>query len=68
VQVYLCIALAAFQKLMGTLLAGLAQYKKCFLYLDDILVVQRNFKEHLQFVVSFWMAKESWATFETSKV
>ena len=42
----LCNALATFQRLMETVLAGLAR-DKCFVYLDNILVVGRSFKEHL---------------------
>lgn len=41
-----CNASATFQRLMETVLAGLAQ-DKCFVYLDDILVVGKNFEEHL---------------------
>ena len=42
----LCNAPATFQRLMETVLAGLAR-DKCFVYLDDILVVGKNFEEHL---------------------
>ena len=42
----LCNAPATFQRLMETMLAGLARYK-CFVYLDNILVVGRSFEEHL---------------------
>ena len=42
----LCNALATFQRLMETVLAGLA-WDKCFVHLDNILVVGRSFKEHL---------------------
>ena len=42
----LCNATATFQRLMETVLAGLAR-DKCFMYLDDILVVGRSFEVHL---------------------
>ena len=42
----LCNTPAMFQRLMETVLAGLAR-DKCFVYLDDILVVGRSFEEHL---------------------
>ena len=43
----LCNAPATFQRLMETVLAGLAR-KRCIIYLDDILVVGRTFEEHLR--------------------
>ena len=43
----LCNAPATFQRLMQTVLAGL-EWRTCFVYLDDILVVSRSFDEHLQ--------------------
>ena len=43
----LCNAPAAFQRLMETVLAGLAR-ERCIVYLDDILVVGRTFEEHLR--------------------
>ena len=42
----ICNAPATFQRLMEGVLAGLAR-KKCVVYLDDILVMGRTFKEHL---------------------
>ena len=42
----LCNAPATFQRLMETVLAGLAR-DKCLVYLDDILVMGKNFEEHL---------------------
>ena len=43
----LCNAPATFQRLMETVLAGLAQ-ERCIVYLDDILVIGRTFEEHLR--------------------
>ena len=42
----LCNAPATFQRLMDLILAGL-QWKNCLVYLDDILIIGRTFKEHL---------------------
>ena len=42
----LCNAPATFQRLMETVLAGLAR-DKCLVYLDDILVIGSSFEEHL---------------------
>ena len=42
----LCNAPATFQQLMDLILAGL-QWKNCLVYLDDILIIGRTFKEHL---------------------
>ena len=41
-----CNAPATFQRLMGTVSAGLAR-EKCFVYLDDILIVGRSFEVYL---------------------
>ena len=41
----LCDALATFQRLMETVLHDLAR-DKCFVYLDDVLVVGKTFEEH----------------------
>ena len=38
---------ATFQRLMEIVLAGL-QWDHCIIYLDDVLVVGRNFQEHMQ--------------------
>ena len=43
----LCNAPATVQRLMETVLAGLA-WERCIVYLDDILVVVRTFEEHLK--------------------
>ena len=43
----LCNAPATFQRLMETVLAGLAR-EKCIVYLDDILVIGRCYEEHLE--------------------
>jgi hypothetical protein len=43
----LCNALATFQRLMETVLAGLAR-DSCMVYLDDILVIGKTFDSHLQ--------------------
>ena len=43
----LCNAPATFQRLMETVLAGLAR-ERCIVYLDDILVIGRTFEEHLR--------------------
>ena len=43
----LCNAPATFQRLMETVLAGLAR-DSCLVYLDDILVIGKSFAEHLQ--------------------
>ena len=42
----LCNAPATFQRLMDLVLAGI-QWSKCLVYLDDIIIVGRNFDEHL---------------------
>jgi len=42
----LCNAPATLQKLMETVLAGLA-WDKCFVYLDDILWLEEFLKKHL---------------------
>ena len=43
----LCNAPATFQRLMETVLAGLAR-DSCMVYLDDILVIGKSFGEHLR--------------------
>ena len=43
----LCNAPATFQRLMQVVLAGL-DWKSCFVYLDDILIVSETFDEHLK--------------------
>ena len=43
----LCNAPATFQRLMDMVLAGL-QWTNCLVYLDDVIVVGRTFKEHLR--------------------
>ena len=43
----LCNAPATFQRLMETILAGLAR-ERCIVYLDDILVIGRTFDKHLR--------------------
>ena len=43
----LCNAPATFQRLMETVLAGLAR-DSCMVYLDDILVIGQSFGEHLR--------------------
>ena len=43
----LCNAPATFQRLMDTILAGI-QWSHCLVYLDDIIVLGRTFKEHLR--------------------
>ena len=42
----LCNAPATFQRLMETVFSGIAR-DKCFVYLDDMLVVGQMFEEHL---------------------
>ena len=42
----LCNAPATFQQLMQVVLAGL-EWDCCFVYVDDILVASKSFKEHL---------------------
>ena len=42
----LCNAPATFQRIMQLVLAGL-EWRHCFVYLDDILVVSRTFEEHI---------------------
>ena len=41
-----CNVPATFQRLMETVFSGLAR-DKCFVYLDDVLVVGQTFEEHL---------------------
>ena len=43
----LCNAPATFQRLMETVLAGLAR-DRCLVYIDDILVVGKTYEEHLE--------------------
>ena len=43
----LCNAPATFQRLMETVLAGIAR-ERCIVYLDNILVIGRTFEEHLR--------------------
>ena len=43
----LCNAPATFQRAMQSVLAGL-EWRDCFVYIDDILVVSRTFEEHLR--------------------
>ena len=43
----LCNAPATFQRLMDLVLAGV-QWSHCLVYMDDIIVVGRSFKDHLQ--------------------
>ena len=42
----LCNAPATFQRLMDLVLAGL-QWSQCLVYIDDVIVLGRTFKEHL---------------------
>ena len=43
----LCNAPATFQRLMDLVLAGL-QWSHCLVYIDDVVILGRNFEEHLQ--------------------
>ena len=43
----LCNAPATFQRVMDLVLAGV-QWSQCLVYLDDIIVIGRNFDEHIQ--------------------
>ncbi|GBM51210.1 Retrovirus-related Pol polyprotein from transposon 17.6 [Araneus ventricosus] len=43
----LCNAPATFERLMETVLSGLAS-EACLVYLDDIIIVGRTFEEHLK--------------------
>ena len=43
----LCNAPATFQRLMDMVLAGV-QWSNCLIYLDDIIIVGKTFKHHLQ--------------------
>ena len=43
----LCNAPATFQRVMQHILAGM-EWRHCFVYLDDILVVSRTFEEHIE--------------------
>ena len=43
----LCNAPATFQRLMNLVLAGL-QWSSCLVYLDDIIILGRDFEEHLK--------------------
>ena len=40
-------ALATFQRLMETVLVGLVR-NICYVYLDDILIIEKTFEEHLE--------------------
>ena len=43
----LCNAPATFQRLMNIVLSGI-QWSRCLVYLDDVIVVGRTFKEHVE--------------------
>ncbi|GFU10387.1 retrovirus-related Pol polyprotein from transposon 17.6 [Trichonephila clavipes] len=43
----LCNAPATFERLIETVLVGLS-YVACLVYLDDIIIVERSFEEHLK--------------------
>ena len=43
----LCNAPATFQRLMDLVLSGL-QWEHCLVYLDDVIILGRTFKEHIQ--------------------
>ena len=43
----LCNAPATFQRLMDLVLAGV-QWTQCLVYLDDVIIIGRDFEEHLQ--------------------
>ena len=43
----LCNAPATFQRLIDLVLAGL-QWSHCLVYIDDVVILGRNFEEHLQ--------------------
>jgi len=43
----LCNAPATFQRLMDLVLSGV-QWQQCLVYLDDIIVVGKDFEEHLK--------------------
>ena len=45
----LCNASATFQRVMQAVLAGL-EWRTCFVYLDDVLIASKSFKEHLQHI------------------
>ena len=47
----LCNAPATFQRLMDLILAGL-QWSNCLVYLDDVIILGRNFHDHLQNIQS----------------
>ena len=42
----LCNAPATFQRLMDLVLAGL-QWSHCLMYIDDVIIIRKNFDEHL---------------------
>ena len=43
----LCNTLATFQRLMDLMLTGL-QWSSCLVYLDDVIILGKNFNDHLQ--------------------
>ena len=43
----LCNAPATFQRLMDLVLSGL-QWTECLVYLDDVIILGRDFEDHLR--------------------
>ena len=60
----LCNAPVTFQRLMERVLSGPVR-GRCLIYLDDILVMGRTFKEHIE---NLRMVFDSWSKVETRKV
>ena len=64
----LCNTLATFQRAMQAVLAGL-EWRDCFVYIDNILVVYRTFEEHIQHLEQvFNRLKKSQFAVRTKKV
>jgi hypothetical protein len=62
----LCNDLATFERLMETVLRGLT-YDSCLVYLDDVIVIGRAFKEHLNLRRVFQRFREARLKFNPEK-
>ena len=63
----LCNAPATFQKMMDCVLAGL-KWQSCLVYLDDILIFSKSWREHLEYITQvFQIIKEAGISLKLSK-
>ena len=65
----LCNAPATFQRLMDLVLAGV-QWSQCLVYLDDVIIIGRDFEEHMCNLSSVLQksVKRSWVTSKAKQV